>query len=119
MGRFLILVAVLAFVGIFVYVFGFHAKGTDGYACALDVARRSPVVADEMGADRGGALRLDFSLQSGGVGDGRLVPHHPGGAEGGRRPPRALVRLARGFGDGCGVGEGRARVVYEGAIPCR
>ncbi len=41
MRRFLILAALLAFVGFFVYIFGLHIKGTDAYACALAEARRS------------------------------------------------------------------------------
>ena len=49
MAKYIALVAVLAFIGLFVYVFGLHAKSTDAYACALTEARRNPLLIAELG----------------------------------------------------------------------
>jgi hypothetical protein len=121
MSRFLIFVAVLAFVGIFVYVFGFHAKGTNGYACALEVSRRSPVVADELGApvEAGLFAWTSHYSQEGSVTDAsfRTTLEGPKG-KGGLRvrwyasPVGSAMRVVLERG-------GRTRVVYEGTIPCR
>ncbi len=120
-GRLLFLVAVLAFFGIFVYVFGFHAKGTDGYACALELARRSPVVADELGAPVEAGLFAWTSnySQEGSVTDAsfRTTLEGPKGRGGLRvrwyaSPVGSAMRVELERG-------GRTRVVYEGAIPCR
>ena len=120
-GRLLILIAVFAFVGIFVYVFGFHAKGTDGYACALELARRSPLVAGELGAPVEAGLFAWTSnySQEGSVTDAsfRTTLEGPKG-KGGLRvrwydsPIGSAMRVELKMG-------GRTRVVYEGTIPCR
>lgn len=49
MAKFITLLAVAAFIGLFVYVFGFYVKSTDAYACALTEARRNPAVIAELG----------------------------------------------------------------------
>src|SRR5688500_16624068 len=49
LGLSLLLAALLAFGGLFVYVFGLHVKGANAYACSLAEARRSPAVIAELG----------------------------------------------------------------------
>lgn len=41
--------SVLAFFALFIYIFGFHIKGTRAYACSLSEARRNPAVIAELG----------------------------------------------------------------------
>ena len=120
-GRFLFLVALLAFVGLFVYLFGFHIKGTDAYACALAEARRSPAVVAELGepVEAGLFAWTSSYSQEGSVTDAsfRTTLAGPKG-EGTLRvrwynsPVGSAMRLELDKG-------GRTRAVYSGTIPCR
>ena len=120
-GRFLFLVAILAFVGLFVYVFGFYIKGTDAYACALAEARRSPAVIAELGepVEAGLFAWTSSYSQEGSVTDAsfRTTLEGPKG-EGTLRvrwynsPVGSAMRMELDKG-------GRTRAVYGGTIPCR
>jgi len=48
-AKFIALVAVIAFVGLFVYIFGFYVKSTDAYDCAVAEAQRNPAVIAQLG----------------------------------------------------------------------
>jgi hypothetical protein len=119
--RLVILVALLAFVGLFVYIFGLYVKGTNAYACSLEVARRSPVVVAEIGEPMGaGFFAWISNYQSeGSVTDTsfRTTLEGPKG-KGGLKvrwyssPVGSALRMELEKG-------GRRRVVYEGTIPCR
>ncbi len=121
MRRFIPPIALLAFIGFFVYIFGFYIKGTDAYSCSLDVARRSPAVVAELGEPVEAGLFAWTSnySQEGSVTDAsfRTTLEGPKG-KGGLRvrwyasPVGSAMRVELKRG-------GRARVVYEGAIPCR
>ncbi len=77
----------LAFVGLFLFIFGFHIKWTEAYACSLAEARRSPAVIAELGdpvatgffarsysySQGGGVTTASFSTAlKGPKGEGRL-----------------------------------------------
>ena len=121
MRRPIILIALLAFVGFFVYIFGFYVKGTDAYACSLEVARRSPEVVAEIGEPmEAGLFAWISNYQSeGSVTDAsfRTTLEGPKG-KGGLKvrwyssPVGSALRMELEKG-------GRRRIVYEGTIPCR
>ncbi len=121
MRRLIILIVLLAFVGLFVYTFGLYVKGTDAYACSLEVARRSPQVVAEIGEPmEPGLFAWISNYQSGGsVTDAsfRTTLEGPRG-KGGLKvrwyssPVGSALRMELEKG-------GRRRIVYEGTIPCR
>ena len=121
MRRFVILTALLAFGGFFVYIFGLYVKGTDAYDCSLDVARHSPTVVAEIGepVEAGFFAWISNYQQEGSVTDTsfRTTLEGPKG-KGSLRvrwynsPVGSALHMVLEKG-------GRARVVYEGAIPCR
>ena len=121
MSRFIVPVALLAFGGIFVYVFGLHIKGTDAYDCSLEVARRSPVVVEGLGEPvRAGFFAWTSNyLQEGSVTDAsfRITLEGPKGkgtlkVRWYSSPVGAVMRLE--------LEKGRRRhIVYEGAVPCQ
>ena len=117
----LLLAVLLPFVGLFVYIFGLHAKGTDAYACSLAEARRSPLVAAQLGEPveagffawtRGYSHEMSvtdaaFSTTlTGPKGSGTLRTRWYDS------PVGSLLRLELEKG-------GRTHVVYNGTIPCR
>ena len=121
MAKFIVLVAVVAFVGLFVYIFGFYVKGTDAYECALTEARRNPAVIAELGepieagtfawtpsyAQEGSVTDASFSTTlSGPKGKGWLSVRWY------NSPVGSSMRLD--FEKG-----GMTSTVYGGTIPCR
>jgi hypothetical protein len=120
MGRLLTLLALLAFVGFFVYIFGLHIKGTEAYACSLAEARRSPVVVAKLGEP----IEANFFawtsnyLREGSVTDTSFSTVLAGPKGKGTlrvrwylSPVGSALQMELEYG-------GRKHPVYSGAIPC-
>jgi outer membrane usher protein FimD/PapC len=112
---------VLAFVGLFVYIFGLHIKGTNAYACSLGEARRSPVVITALGEplEAGFFAWSSNYSQEGSVTDAsfRTALEGPKG--------KGTLRV-RWYNSPVGSSlhmelekDGQTRAVYGGTIPCR
>ena len=120
MRRLITLIALLSFVGFFVYIFGLYVKGTDAYSCSLDVARRSPALVAELGEPvEAGFFAWISNYESGGSVTDASFRTTLGGPKGEgvlrvrwySSPVGSAMRLELEKG-------GRSRVVYEGTIPC-
>ena len=119
--RLLLALALMSFVGFFVFIFGLFAKWTDAYACSLEVARRSPAVVAELGEPvEGGFFAWTYGYsQEGSVTDTsfRTALVGPKG-EGTLRvhwyssPVGSSLRMEL-------EKDGRPHLLYGGAIPCR
>ena len=121
LGRSLFVVALLAFGGLFVYIFGLHVKGTEAYACSLAEARRSPSVIAELGEPvEAGFFAWSHSYsQQGSVTDAAFRTELAG-------PKGEGTLRVRWYSSPVGSSlhmelerDGRAQVVYDGAAPCR
>ena len=114
-------VVLLPFVGLFVYIFGLHIKGTDAYACSLAEARRSPLVVAQLGEPieagffawtRGYSREMSVTDASfsttltGPKGSGTLRTRWYSS------PIGSSLRLEL-------EKDGQTHVVYSGVIPCR
>jgi hypothetical protein len=117
----LLTLALMCFVGPFVFIFGALIKWTDAYSCSLAEARRSPVVVAELGGPVEAGLFAGTSGYSreGSVTDTsfRTALAGPKG-EGTLRvwwyssPLGSSLRMELERG-------GRTHTVYGGAVPCR
>lgn len=110
-----------AFVGLFVYIFGLHTKGTDAYACSLSEARRSPVVIAELGepVEAGFFAWSGSYIQEGSVTDASFRTTLTG-------PKGEGTLRVRWYNSPVGSSlhmklekDGRTHAVFDGPIPCR
>lgn len=121
LGLSLLLVALLAFGGLFVYMFGLHVKRTDAYACSLAEARRSAAVIAELGEPvEAGFFAWSHSyVQEASVTDASFRTTLAG-------PKGEGMLRVRWYSSPVGSSlhmelekDGRKHMVYGGAVPCR
>jgi len=120
-AKWITLLAVAAFIGLFVYIFGFYVKSTDAYSCALAESRRNPVVIRELGepiepglfawsksySQEGSVTNASFGTNlTGPKGKGwlRVIWY--------RSPIGSAMQLELEKGS-------QIHMVYQGTIPCR
>ncbi len=121
MAKFIALVAVAAFIGLFVYIFGFYVKSTDAYDCALTEARRNPAVIAGLGEPIEAGL---FAWSSSYSQEGSVTDASFGTAVSG---PKGKGWLSvRWYNSPVGSSmrldfekDGMTSMVYSGTIPCR
>ena len=119
--RLLLALALICFVGFFVFIFGLFAKWTDAYACSMKVARSSPAVVAELGEPvEAGLFAWSYGYsREGSVTDTAFRTGLAGPkGEGTLRvqwyssPVGSSLRMEL-------EKDGRTHLVYGGTIPCR
>ena len=109
------------FAGLFLYLFGLHAKGTEAYACALSEARRSPSVIAELGEPVEAGF---FAWSRGYIREGSVTDTSFSTALAG--PKGGGTLRVRWYTSPVGSSlqmelekDGRTQHIYGGPVPCR